>query len=357
MDSKDLILSRFFEIERWRDAIENGMGKEMSQDLLRAMCEPKNRAALYRAIRDGRYRIEPPHTAFIPKDVPGEFRTVYVNDEADRVILSIANTLFFELTPDLIHHSCRSYRKGVGCGSVVREVARHAAQLTGETIGWKSDLSKYFDSVAIEHIDMAFDILEERFGQSALVDMIRDYYHSDEYLDEKLNEFIEKYPDRTISYPELEKETGVPKHIWKYRKADIIRSYNRNRNNKAPEPSGRVMLPSADDVMAKYGARPELLKTYIGRLLELLAKADSYKNEERTIQELEQRYQSQIEELSVKNKQQEKTIKQLNMTLAQMMLDSQYPDRRKEEGIKENVLEFSTENRKKYRDLLDGFSL
>ena len=185
MDSKDLILSRFFEIERWRDAIENGMGKEMSQDLLRAMCEPKNRAALYRAIRDGRYRIEPPHTAFIPKDVPGEFRTVYVNDEADRVILSIANTLFFELTPDLIHHSCRSYRKGVGCGSVVREVARHAAQLTGETIGWKSDLSKYFDSVAIEHIDMAFDILEERFGQSALVDMIRDYYHSDEYLDEK----------------------------------------------------------------------------------------------------------------------------------------------------------------------------
>ena len=109
--------------------------------------------------------------------------------------------------------------------------------------------------------------------------------------------------------------------------------------------------------MAKYGDKPELLKTYIGRLLELLAKADSYKNEERTIQELEQRYQSQIEELSVKNKQQEKTIKQLNMTLAQMMLDSQYPDRRKEEGIKENVLEFSTENRKKYRDLLDGFSL
>lgn len=185
----------------------------------------------------------------------------------------------------------------------------------------------------------------------------RPQIYTDEYLDEKLNEFIEKYPDRTISYPELEKETGVPKHIWKYRKADIIRSYNRNRNNKAPEPSGRVMLPSADDVMAKYGARPELLKTYIGRLLELLAKADSYKNEEKTIQELERKYQSQIEELTVKNKQQEKTIRQLNKTLGGMMLDSQYPDRRKEEGIKENVLEFSPDNGKKYRDLLDGFSL
>ncbi len=185
----------------------------------------------------------------------------------------------------------------------------------------------------------------------------RPQIYTDEYLDEKLNDFIKKYPDRTISYPELEKHTGVPKHIWKYRKADIIRSYNKNRNNKAPEPSGRTVLPSADDVMAKYGDRPELLRTYIGRLLELLAKADSYKNEERTIQELEQEYQSQIEELAVKNRQQEKTIKQLNKTLGQMMLDSQYPDRRKAEGIKENVLEFSPENRKKYRDLLDGFSL
>lgn len=181
--------------------------------------------------------------------------------------------------------------------------------------------------------------------------------YTDEYLDQKLNEFIERYPDKTISYPELEKETGVPKHIWKYRKADIISSYNRSRQNKAPEPSGRIVMPSADDVMARYGDKPELLKTYIGRLLELLAKADSYKNEERTIQELEQKYQSQIEELSVKNRQQEKTIQQLNKTLGRMMLDSQYPDRRKAEGIKENVLEFAPENRKKYRDLLDGFSL
>ena len=180
--------------------------------------------------------------------------------------------------------------------------------------------------------------------------------YTDEYLDEKLNEFIIKYPDKTISYPDLEKETEVPRHIWKYRKADIIRSYNENRRVKCPEPSGKIVLPSADDVMIKYGDKPELLKAYIGRLLELVAKADSYKNEERTILELEQKYKSEIEELTIKNKQQEKTIKQLNKTLGQMMLDSQYPDRRKAEGIKENVLEFSHENSVKYRDLLDGFS-
>lgn len=181
--------------------------------------------------------------------------------------------------------------------------------------------------------------------------------YTDEYLDEKLNEFIKRNPDKTISYPELEKETGVPKHIWKYRKAEIVSSYNKNRNNKAPEPSGRLMLPSVDDIMAKYGDKPELLKSYISRLLEFLKKADSYKNEERTIQELEQKYQSKIEELTAKNRQQEKTIEQLNKTLSRMMLNSQYPDRRKAEGIKENVLEFSPENRRKYRDLLDGFKL
>ena len=181
--------------------------------------------------------------------------------------------------------------------------------------------------------------------------------YTDEYLDIQLNEFIKKNPDRSISYPELEKETGVPKHIWKYRKAEIVSSYNKNRNNKALEPSGRFMLPTADDVMAKYGDKPELLKTYIGKLLELLAKADSYQDEERTIQDMEQKYKSQIEELTVKNKQQEKTIRQLNKTLSCMILDSQYPDRRKAEGIKENILEFSSENSVRYRELLDGFSL
>lgn len=185
----------------------------------------------------------------------------------------------------------------------------------------------------------------------------RPQMYTDDHLDKKLNEFIKKYPDRQIVYPDLEKETGVPKHIWKYRKAEIIRSYNKNRNIKMSEPSGRTVLPSADDIMTKYGDKPELLKAYIGRLLELLAKADSYKNEERTIQELEQKYQSQIEELIVKNRQQEKTIKQLNKTVGQLMLDSQYPDRCKTEGIKENALEFSPENSTKYRELLEGFLL
>lgn len=54
-------------------------------------------------------------------------------------------------------------------------------------LGWKSDLSKYFDSVPIQYIDQAFDKVEERYGHSVLIDVLRKYYHSDLYFDEDNN--------------------------------------------------------------------------------------------------------------------------------------------------------------------------
>ena len=181
--NRDYILEKFFEMSRWTEAVNRGIDKDLSQPMLRRFCEPEARVLLYRMIRDGEYRIEPPHTALIPKDTPGEFRTVYVNDPDDRVVLAVANCLFFDLTPDLVHPACKSYLKGTGCGAVVREVARYASAMPEGVIGWKSDLSKYFDSVDIMYIDAAFDRLEERFGHSALVDMVRAYYHDDRYVD------------------------------------------------------------------------------------------------------------------------------------------------------------------------------
>ena len=43
-------------------------------------------------------------------------------------------------------------------------------------------MSKYFDSVPIEYIDAAFDRVEGRYGHSALIDVLRKYYHSDIYI-------------------------------------------------------------------------------------------------------------------------------------------------------------------------------
>lgn len=59
-------------------------------------------------------------------------------------------------------------------------------------VGWKADLSKYFDSVPIRYIDMAFDRVEEKHGHSALIDVLRKYYHCDLYFDED-NKLQSKY--------------------------------------------------------------------------------------------------------------------------------------------------------------------
>lgn len=179
---EDVLLKEFFSMERWQYAISKGVDKDIHKGQLFQLTKPEVRAAVYDAIKSEKYEIAPPHTALIPKDTPGEFRTVYVNEPIDRIILSIANDLLFDLCPEMISDRCKSYQRGIGCGRVVQEVSQKICNTKGETIGFKSDLSKYFDSVPIEYIDHAFDCVEEKYGKSALISVLRKYYHSDWYF-------------------------------------------------------------------------------------------------------------------------------------------------------------------------------
>ena len=183
---EDKLLQMFFEPERWEYAIAKGIVKDVPKNVLYQLCKPEVRVRMYQAIANGTYEIAPPHVALIPKDTPGEFREVCVNEGVDRVKLSIDNDLLFELMRDKVHPRCMSYLKGVGCGKVVQEASQAiivASRCTDGRIGWKADLSKYFDSVPIEYIDGAFDMVEERYGHSAIIDVLRKYYHSDLYID------------------------------------------------------------------------------------------------------------------------------------------------------------------------------
>lgn len=180
----DKILCEFFSPARWQAAIERGVGKGIRKVELLRMCDTEFRLSLCQQVQAGKYQIAPPHTVQIPKDAPGEFRTVYVNEPLDRVFLSVANDLLFDLMPHMVHPACRSYLRGTGCGDVVREVSRQVVQSQGECVGWKSDLSKYFDTVPIGYIDRAFDQVEAMHGHSAIIDVLRRYYHSDLYFDQ-----------------------------------------------------------------------------------------------------------------------------------------------------------------------------
>ncbi len=184
MNREDIILKEFFRRERWESAIDKGVGKDIRKDVLIDLCSEQTRLRMAAAMRNGTYRIAPPHTARIPKD-NGDFRTVYVNEPIDRIVLSIANDLLFDLMPDMIHPSCKSYQRGIGCGRVVTEASRRMTVGTDdEVMGWKSDLSKYFDSVPVRYIDQAFDRVEQAHGASALITVLRHYYHCDLYFDE-----------------------------------------------------------------------------------------------------------------------------------------------------------------------------
>lgn len=181
-NQQDKLLKMFFEPDRWLAAVEKGVDKDMPKSKLLGLAKPQTRLRMYAAVVAGKYEITPPHTAQIPKSTPGEFRTVYVNEPVDRVFLSVANDLLFDTMAEEVHPRCASYRKGISCGKVVKEVSRTICATEGRVIGFKSDLSKYFDSVPIRFIDEAFDRVERKWGHSALVDVLRKYYHSDLYF-------------------------------------------------------------------------------------------------------------------------------------------------------------------------------
>ena len=174
----DVLLQKFFEMERWEQALETGVDKHIDKGDLRKLCSPETRIAMYNAIMTDNYEIAPPHQAQIPKD-NGDMRIVYVNENVDRIFLSIVNNLFFEMFPEFVHSSCKSYQTGIGCGKVVQEVSRNMVNATGTQVGFKADLTKYFDSVPVRYIDETFDRMERKVGKSKIIDIVRKYYHTD----------------------------------------------------------------------------------------------------------------------------------------------------------------------------------
>lgn len=188
----DILLKKFFEKERWEQALETGVDKHIDKCDLRLLTTPEIRLRLYNAIITDNYAIAPPRIALIPKDEPGKFREVMICENVDRIVLSIINNMFFELFPEYVHNSCYSYRSGIGCGRVVQAVSRECVKIKGNIIGKKYDLQKYFDNVTIEYIDALFDKMETKYGKSKIIDIVREFYHSNILFDENGN-LIETY--------------------------------------------------------------------------------------------------------------------------------------------------------------------
>ena len=182
---RDRLLEELFSYDAgWDKAVLGGLDKRIRQGILEDFSSPAFRERLMGKIAAGNYHVLPPHEAQVPKD-DGTMRTVYANDARDRVLLTAVNDALFRLCPDMVHPSCKSYQSGIGCGKVARQVSRDLQELDPEleSLGYKVDLTRYFDSVAIGRIDEVFGGVRERLGPSSVLDMLLEYYHDDVLLD------------------------------------------------------------------------------------------------------------------------------------------------------------------------------
>ncbi len=181
----DPLLKATFDFQRWVKLIERADSiKGINKGLLRSISSPVKRAEIYNLIVSRRYHIAPPRVILIPKDKPNEFREVKANTDLDRIVLTLINDSLFELFGNLIHKACKSYQKGLSSVETVQEAVSAIKKHNG-FLGYKVDLSKYFDSVKIEFIDAIFDDLENRLGihGEPIIELLREYYHSDWLFD------------------------------------------------------------------------------------------------------------------------------------------------------------------------------
>lgn len=148
----DKLLDEMFTRERWEKAIQIAVDKNMRHDELEKYCNPVLLDGLKKMVLLDTYDIGMPHQQAIPKD-DGGTRIVYINEDLDRILLSIINDMLFEFCGCLISERSKAYQINLSCGKVVREVVTRINNCSCHTIGIKADLSKYFDSVPLRFIE------------------------------------------------------------------------------------------------------------------------------------------------------------------------------------------------------------
>lgn len=166
--------------------IQKCVEKKLDKQLLLRFTAPEQRNLLLNVIETGNYFVAPPHIEFIPKD-DGTFRKVYANEQMDRIVLSLINEVYFILYGNRIHKRCMSYQKKLGVNTVIKDVTY---KIRNGYIGYKVDLSKYFDSVNKQTL---YDALDSLDTGSPIDKIVQDYYRSDIVWNESHTEYEEKY--------------------------------------------------------------------------------------------------------------------------------------------------------------------
>ena len=171
--------------------------------------------------------------------------------------------------------------------------------------------------------------------------------YSNELLINKINEYVENNPFEKLTVANLVKETGIPRHIW--RDNETVQELINSLNNTTCIPKNKnqgLSLPSAEDLVNRhYGNKNKLIQD-VQSLLDLVSDLYDNATEGAKTKEIKQNYEHKIKELEETIKQKDNLINKLNTEIDQLYLDSENPIKRKELGLKDNLIQINPNNLK-----------
>lgn len=177
--------------------------------------------------------------------------------------------------------------------------------------------------------------------------------YTDEELLLELKKYREKHPNTKIKLVDLERETGIPVHIWKYRLNAYIKEINNNTTEEMTPKTEGFCLPSAHDMLINCMDNPDLIEQNFEMLLDIIHTLQCYKDASATIENIKTNYENKIQQLECEKKDLMNQNTKLNDTMNRYILDSASLNKRKQLGIKDNIIKFNPDNMQQFQDMFN----
>lgn len=173
--------------------------------------------------------------------------------------------------------------------------------------------------------------------------------YTKEQLLEMLLQYTKEHPDQTVKLFELEAATGVKRHIWLYNMKAEIDKVNREIQKVDVARTG-ISLPSVEQILTSCKGNEEKLAVQIQTLLEMVQDMSRYQDAAKTVKVMQKDYENRLEELECIIKEKDKKIEELFAEINRLTIDSENPNKRKEKGIKSNIIEFTPQNIEAFKE-------
>lgn len=180
-------------------------------------------------------------------------------------------------------------------------------------------------------------------------------YTKDELLKILLN-YTQEHPKQTVRLSELQEATGIKRYIWSYNLKDEIDKINREIQSVTTAGKG-TFLPSVEEILLSCKGDEKKLAVQIQTLTDMVNDMSKYQDAAKAVKGMEADYKNRLDELECMIKEKDKQIEALYEQINRLVIDSDNPNKRKEQGIKSNVIEYTPENMKQFNEMVEKLLL